>query len=178
VDAALAHLHEVKVPEQVPRPLTSYPSCPGGAAFVHDVLVRWLPATGLAAGERAAARGTSPTHRKWRSGICPDDPGVDEQLCIQCGKWCCLPARGDPPRFTTRRCWPGSGDLQSAKPKWKNMDQELYTLQWAGDCTGCSCASRSAGEEQERSKHKAINMEMQAPALEPEAKNWSSSSPA
>ncbi len=55
--------------------------------------------------------------------------------------------------------------FKSAKPKWKNMDQELYTLQVAPeDCTGCKlCVEICPVKSKSEAKHKAINMEMQAP---------------
>jgi pyruvate-ferredoxin/flavodoxin oxidoreductase len=65
--------------------------------------------------------------------------------------------------------------FKSAKPKWKGMDQELYTLQVAPeDCTGCSlCVEICPAKSKSEAKHKAINMELQAPLRTPEALNWS-----
>ena len=55
------------------------------------------------------------------------------------------------------------------------MEQELYTLQVAPeDCTGCTlCVEICPVKSKSEAKHKAINMEMQAPLREAEAKNWS-----
>ena len=54
------------------------------------------------------------------------------------------------------------------------MEQELYTLQVAPeDCTGCTlCVEICPVKSKSEAKHKAINMEMQAPLREAEVKNW------
>ena len=54
------------------------------------------------------------------------------------------------------------------------MDSELYTLQVAPeDCTGCTlCVEICPVKSKSEAKHKAINMEMQAPLREAEVKNW------
>jgi pyruvate-ferredoxin/flavodoxin oxidoreductase len=64
--------------------------------------------------------------------------------------------------------------LQWAKPKWKGMEQDRYTLQVAPeDCTGCAvcveiCPVKSKGD----ASHKAINMAPQTPLREAERANW------
>src|ERR1039458_578097 len=47
-------------------------------------------------------------------------------------------------------------------------------VEGAEDCTGCTlCVEICPVKSKSEAKHKAINMEMQAPLREPEAKNWS-----
>ena len=181
VDAALAHLHEVKVPEQVSASFDILPIMPREApAFVHDVLGAMaaghgdaLPVSALPPG------GTFPTATaKWeKRNIAQMIPVWDEQLCIQCGK-CVLVCPHAVIRakvYDQALLAKAPATFKSAKPKWKNMDQELYTLQVAPeDCTGCTlCVEICPVKSKSEAKHKAINMEMQAPLREPEAKNWS-----
>jgi pyruvate-ferredoxin/flavodoxin oxidoreductase len=180
VDAALAHLHEVKVPEQVSASFDILPIMPSQApAFVHDVLGAMasghgdsLPVSALPPG------GTFPTATaKWeKRNIAQMIPVWDEQLCIQCGK-CVLVC---PHAVIRAKVYDQSllasapATFKSAKPKWKSMEQELYTLQVAPeDCTGCTlCVEICPVKSKSEAKHKAINMEMQAPLREAEASNW------
>ncbi len=104
-------------------------------------------------------------------------PVWDEQLCIQCGK-CVLVCPHAVIRakvYDQTLLADAPATFKSAKPKWKNMDSELYTLQVAPeDCTGCTlCVEICPVKSKSEAKHKAINMEMQAPLRETEAKNWS-----
>ncbi|HVJ09798.1 MAG TPA: pyruvate:ferredoxin (flavodoxin) oxidoreductase [Acidisarcina sp.] len=180
VDAALAHLHEVKVPATVTATFEILPTIPAKApAFVRDVLGRIadghgdeLPVSALPAG------GTFPTATaQWeKRNIAQIIPVWDKDLCIQCGK-CVMVcphavirakvfdaplAAGAPPTF------------KSVKAKWRGMEQDLYSLQVAAeDCTGCKlCVEVCPVKSKSEAKHKAINMEMQAPLREAERENW------
>ncbi|MGD0681749.1 MAG: thiamine pyrophosphate-dependent enzyme, partial [Terracidiphilus sp.] len=64
--------------------------------------------------------------------------------------------------------------LQWAKPKWKGMEQDHYTLQVAPeDCTGCAvCVDVCPVKSKSDASHKAINMAPQAPLREAERANW------
>ena len=181
VDAALTHLHEVKVPGKVSASFDILPIMPSEApVFVHDVLGAMaaghgdsLPVSALPPG------GTFPTATaKWeKRNIAQMIPVWDEELCIQCGK-CVLVCPHAVIRakvYDQALLANAPATFKSAKPKWKNMEQELYTLQVAPeDCTGCTlCVEICPVKSKSEAKHKAINMEMQAPLREPEAKNWS-----
>ena len=65
-----------------------------------------------------------------------------------------LPARGDSRQGLRARSWATRrpATFKWAKPKWKAMEQQRYTLQVAPeDCTGCARVRGSLpGEEQER----------------------------
>jgi pyruvate-ferredoxin/flavodoxin oxidoreductase len=180
VDAALAHLHPVKLPEKITASFDILPIIPAAApAFVHDVLGAIasghgdsLPVSAMPAG------GTFPTGTaQWeKRNIAQMIPVWDKDLCIQCGK-CVLVC----PHAVIRAKVYDEAMLQqapptfkSAKPKWRGMEQELYTLQVAPeDCTGCRiCVEVCPVKSKSEAKHKAINMEMQAPLREAEAKNW------
>jgi pyruvate-ferredoxin/flavodoxin oxidoreductase len=180
VDAALSHLHEVNVPEKTAAMFDILPMLPREApAFVHDVLGEMaagrgdlLPVSALPPG------GTFPTGTsKWeKRNIAQMIPVWDEQLCIQCGK-CVLVCPHAVIRakvYDSALAANAPETFKSAKPKWKNMDQELYTLQVAPeDCTGCTiCVEVCPVKSKSEAKHKAINMEMQAPLRDTEVKNW------
>ncbi len=180
VDAALAHLHQVTVPEKVSATFDILPMLPLEApAFVHEVLGAMaaghgdlLPVSALPPG------GTFPTGTsKWeKRNIAQMIPVWDEELCIQCGK-CVMVC---PHAVIRAKVYDGAlladapATFKSAKPKWKNMDSELYTLQVAPeDCTGCKlCVEICPVKSKSEAKHKAINMEMQAPLRDTEVKNW------
>jgi pyruvate-ferredoxin/flavodoxin oxidoreductase len=180
VDAALAHLHQVTVPEKVSATFDILPMLPlESPAFVHEVLGVMaaghgdlLPVSALPPG------GTFPTGTsKWeKRNIAQMIPVWDEELCIQCGK-CVMVC---PHAVIRAKVYDGAlladapGTFKSAKPKWKNMESEFYTLQVAPeDCTGCKlCVEICPVKSKTEAKHKAINMEMQAPLREAEVKNW------
>ncbi len=180
VDAALSHLHQVKVPDKVSATFDLLPMLPPEAPeFVRGVLGEMasgrgdlLPVSALPPG------GTFPTGTsQWeKRNIAQMIPVWDEELCIQCGK-CVLVC----PHAVIRAKVFDAGlmanaptTFKSAKPKWKNMEQELYSLQVAPeDCTGCQvCVEICPVKSKSEAKHKAINMEMQAPLREEEVKNW------
>jgi pyruvate-ferredoxin/flavodoxin oxidoreductase len=181
VDAAVAALHQVKVPEKACATFDILPMLPREApTFVHDVLGEMaagrgdlLPVSALPPG------GTFPTATsQWeKRNIAQMIPVWDEELCIQCGK-CVLVC---PHAVIRAKVFDGAllanapATFKTAKPKWKGMDQELYSLQVAPeDCTGCRvCVEICPVKSKSEAKHKAINMEMQAPLREAEAKNWS-----
>jgi pyruvate-ferredoxin/flavodoxin oxidoreductase len=64
--------------------------------------------------------------------------------------------------------------FQWAKPKWRAMEQDRYTLQVAPeDCTGCAvCVEVCPVKSKSDASHKAINMAPQAPLRESERENW------
>jgi len=181
VDAALAHLHQVKVPEMVSATFDILPMLPREApAFVHDVLGEMaagrgdlLPVSALPPG------GTFPTGTaQWeKRNIAQMIPVWDEELCIQCGK-CVLvcPHAVIRAKVYSPELLTGAPEtFKSVQPKWKGMEQELYTLQVAPeDCTGCHiCVEICPVKSKTDAGHRALNMEMQAPLREAEVKNWS-----
>ncbi|MGA7885953.1 MAG: pyruvate:ferredoxin (flavodoxin) oxidoreductase [Acidobacteriaceae bacterium] len=180
VDAALAHLHEVKVPDKITASFDILPAIPAAAPrFVHDVLGAMaagygdrLPVSALPAG------GTFPTGTaKWeKRNIAQFIPVWDEELCIQCGK-CVMVC---PHAVIRAKVYDGSllpgapATFKSAKPKWRGMDGELYTLQVsAEDCTGCQlCVEVCPAKSKADPAHKALNMEPQQPLRVAERGNW------
>ncbi|MGA8529246.1 MAG: pyruvate:ferredoxin (flavodoxin) oxidoreductase [Acidobacteriaceae bacterium] len=180
VDAALAHLHEVKPPESVTATFDILPVIPATAPpFVHDVLGAMaagygdkLPVSALPAG------GTFPTGTaKWeKRNIAQFIPVWDEQLCIQCGKcvMVCPHAVIRAKVYDSALLPSAPVTFKSAKPKWRGMDDELYTLQVSPeDCTGCQlCVEVCPAKSKADPAHKALNMAPQQPLRVPERANW------
>jgi pyruvate-ferredoxin/flavodoxin oxidoreductase len=181
VDAALDHLHEVKVPGEVTSGFDVRRAVPEEAPeFVQKVTAKIIAGEGDALPVSAfPVDGTFPSATaQWeRRNIALEIPVWDEELCIQCGK-CVLvcphatirakvyePAllAGAPPTF------------KSSPARWKEFKDLKYTLQVAPeDCTGCGlCVQVCPAKSKTEVKHKAINMEPQPPLREQEVANWS-----
>src|SRR5439155_9798156 len=64
--------------------------------------------------------------------------------------------------------------FKTAQPCWREFASLRYTLQVAPeDCTGCRlCVEICPAKSKSEVKHKAINMEMQAPLRQQESANW------
>jgi len=180
VDAALAHLHEVKVPEKVTALFDMLPAVsPHAPQFVRDVLGVIVTGNGDSLPVSAMPiDGTFPTGTaQWeKRNIAKEIPVWDEELCIQCGK-CVLVCphaviRAKVYDSTLLKDAPPS--FKSSKPRWREFETMRYTLQVAPeDCTGCRlcvevCPSKSKSEV----KYKAINMQDQTPLRKPESANW------
>ena len=180
VDSALAHLHEVKIPEAAGGGIQMRPPVPASAPdFVQKVTARMLAGEGdLLPVSALPVDGTFPTGTsRWeKRNIALSIPVWDEELCIQCGK-CVLVCPHSVIRAKIYE--PGSlngapAQFKSAKPRWKEFEHLRYTLQVAPeDCTGCSlCVEVCPVKSKSEVKHKAINMEPQAPLRQQETANW------
>jgi len=180
VDAALAHLHKVELPAAPSSEFDLIPSIsPAAPEFVRIVLGEiaagrgdQLPVSALPAG------GTFPTGTaQWeKRNIAQFIPEWDKDLCIQCGK-CVMVC---PHAVIRAKVYsPELGDkapatFKWAKPKWKGMEADRYTLQVAPeDCTGCAvCVDVCPVKSKSDASHKAINMASQEPLREAERENW------
>jgi pyruvate-ferredoxin/flavodoxin oxidoreductase len=180
VDAALDHLHEVKVPGQVTSLFDIRPAVPANAPdFVQRVTAKIIAGEGDDLPVSALPPdGTFPTATaQWeKRNIALEIPEWDQELCIQCGK-CVLvcPHSVIRAKVYDDSYLAGSPDTFKAVPaRWKDMKDRKFTLQVAPeDCTGCTlcvqvCPSKSKSEV----KHRAINMVAQPPLREAEAANW------
>ena len=180
VDAALDHLHEVKVPPAVSSTFDLRPYVPAAAPeFVQKVIAR------IVAGEGdelpvslMPIDGTYPTATaQWeRRNIALEIPAWDENLCIQCGK-CVLvcPHAVIRAKVYDEKCLAGAPPTFKAVPaRWKDMKDRKYTLQVAPeDCTGCAlCIEACPAKNKSEVKLRAINMVAQPPIRESEAANW------
>ncbi|MDE3188262.1 MAG: pyruvate:ferredoxin (flavodoxin) oxidoreductase [Acidobacteriota bacterium] len=180
VDAALAHLEKVELPASASSEFDLVPAISSKAPkFVHDVLGEiaagrgdLLPVSAIPAGG-AFPTGTSQWEKR---NIAQFIPVWDKDLCIQCGK-CVMVC---PHAVIRSKVYsPELGDkapatFQWARPKWRGMEQDRYTLQVAPeDCTGCGvCVEVCPAKSKSDASHKAINMTPQAPLREPERENW------
>jgi pyruvate-ferredoxin/flavodoxin oxidoreductase len=180
VDAALAHLHEVKLPAQATSKLYLEPPVSSAAPdFVQKVTARIIAGEGdLLPVSALPVDGTFPTGTaQWeKRNIALEIPIWDEQLCIQCGK-CVLVCPHSVIRakiYEPELLAKAPSGFKFAKPKWKEFESLRYTLQVAPeDCTGCTlCVQVCPAKSKTEVKHKAINMAPQAPLRVPERENW------
>ena len=180
VDAALAHLHKVELPAAASSEfdLTGVIS-DKAPKFVHDVLGMiaegkgdLVPVSAIPAGG-AYPSGTAQWEKR---NIAQFIPVWDKDLCIQCGKcvMVCPHAVIRAKVYEAELADKAPATFKWAKPKWKGMEQERYTLQMAPeDCTGCAvCVEVCPVKNKSDASKKAINMAPQAPLREPERDNW------
>jgi pyruvate-ferredoxin/flavodoxin oxidoreductase len=180
VDHALAHLEKVELPSAANSNFDIVGVISGNAPkFVHDVLGKIaagqgdsLPVSAIPAGG-AFPTGTTQWEKR---NIAQFIPVWDKDLCIQCGKcvMVCPHAVIRSKVYSAELGDKSPATFQWAKPKWKGMEQDRYTLQVAPeDCTGCAvCVEVCPVKSKSDASHKAINMAPQAPLREPERDNW------
>jgi pyruvate-ferredoxin/flavodoxin oxidoreductase len=180
VDQALSHLHQVKVPEKVSAVFDMLPPVPLRApAFVRSVVGTIIAGNGDSLPVSALPiDGTFPTATaQWeKRNIAQQIPVWDTELCIQCGK-CVLVC---PHAVIRAKVYDSShlanapATFKSSKPRWREFETLRYSLQVAPeDCTGCRmCVEVCPAKSKSEVKHKAINMEAQAPLRQPESANW------
>ena len=180
VDAALSHLHEVKVPAAATSTFDMRPPVPANAPdFVRKFTARIIAGEGDDLPVSAMPiDGTFPSGTtQWeKRNIALDIPEWDQELCIQCGK-CVLVCPHAVIRakvYTPAQAEGAPATFKSVPARWKDFKEMKYTLQVAPeDCTGCAlCVAVCPAKSKSEVKHKAINMAPQAPLREPEAANW------
>ncbi len=180
VDAALDHLHEVKVPDRVTAQFDIRPPVPAAAPeFVQRVTARIIAGEGDDLPVSALpVDGTFPlSTAQWeKRNIALEIPEWDQDLCIQCGK-CVLVC---PHSVIRAKVYDDSylggapATFKAVAARWKDMKDRKYTLQVAPeDCTGCTlCVQVCPAKSKSEVKHRAINMVAQPPIRESEAANW------
>jgi pyruvate-ferredoxin/flavodoxin oxidoreductase len=180
VDHALAHLEKVELPAAATSEFDLIPSISGKAPeFVRNVLGEiaaghgdLLPVSAIPAGG-AFPTGTAQWEKR---NIAQFIPVWDKDLCIQCGKcvMVCPHAVIRSKVYSAELADKASATFQWAKPKWKAMEQDHYTLQVAPeDCTGCAlCVEVCPVKSKSDASHKAINMAPQLPLRDAERENW------
>ncbi|HXY00987.1 MAG TPA: pyruvate:ferredoxin (flavodoxin) oxidoreductase, partial [Candidatus Limnocylindrales bacterium] len=180
VDEALSHLHEVAVPDKVTAVFDMLPPVAERApVFVRDVLGTIIAGNGDSLPvSLMPLDGTFPTATaQWeKRNIAQEIPVWDTELCIQCGK-CVLVCPHAVIRakvFDSSQLAGAPPTFKSSKARWREFETLRYSLQVAPeDCTGCRlCVEVCPAKSKSEVKHKAINMEPQAPLREPESKNW------
>jgi pyruvate-ferredoxin/flavodoxin oxidoreductase len=180
VDQTLSHLHEVAVPSVATSSLRVLPPVPERAlGFVRDLIGPMIAGCGDALPVSAMpVDGTFPTGTAmWeKRNIAQQIPVWDEQLCIQCGK-CVLVCPHAVIRakvYDSLLLGGAPAGFKSEKPRWREFENLRYTLQVSPeDCTGCElCVEVCPVKSKSESKHKAVNMQPQAPLREAESANW------
>ena len=180
VDAALAHLHEIAVPETSSGAIEITDKVPVDAPeFVRKVTAEMIAGRGdLLPVSAFPEDGTYPvgTSRWEKRNIAQDVPVWEPDLCIECGK-CVMVC----PHSTIRAKVCSPGDLVEAPPgfksmpaKWREFPEKLYTIQVAvEDCTGCQlCVEVCPAKDKSNVSRKALNMQPQLPLRESERVNW------
>ncbi|MFZ5806378.1 MAG: pyruvate:ferredoxin (flavodoxin) oxidoreductase [Verrucomicrobiota bacterium] len=179
VDAALAHLHEVKIPENITGPNVRPIVSPQSPEFVRNVTAQIMAEHGdMLPVSAMPADGTFPTGTsQWeKRGLALDIPVWDSEICIQCGK-CVMVC----PHSCIRSKIFDSNENQnlpegflSCKAKWKEIPDAQFTIQVAGeDCTGCTlCTEVCPAKNKTQEGRKAINMASYAPIKEHTQKTW------
>jgi pyruvate-ferredoxin/flavodoxin oxidoreductase len=180
VDHALAHLEKVELPSAASSEFDLIPAISSHAPkFVYDVLGQiaagqgdLLPVSAIPAGG-AFPTGTSQWEKR---NIAQFIPVWDKDICIQCGKcvMVCPHAVIRSKVYSPELADKAPATFQWAKPKWRGMEQDRYTLQVAPeDCTGCGvCVDVCPVKSKSDTSKKAINMMPQAPLRETERENW------
>ncbi len=180
VDQAVAHLHEVAIPAAASatrkRPPVVSELAPD---FVQKVTAVMLAGKGdLLPVSAFPVDGTWPVGTaKWeKRNIAREIPVWDPKVCIQCNQ-CALvcPHAAIRAKAYEPAALAGPPETFKSTP-YKGADHKgkLFTIQVAPeDCTGCNlCVNVCPAKDRTNPKHKAINMEPQAPLREPERANY------
>ena len=180
VDAALAHLREVDVPQTAGSTIHLASKVPLNAPeFVQNVTAEMIAGRGdLLPVSAFPEDGTYPvgTTRWEKRNIALDVPVWEPDLCIECGK-CVMVC----PHSTIRAKVCSPGDLadapqgfKSMPAKWREFPDKLYTIQVAvEDCTGCRlCVEVCPAKDKSNVSRKALNMQPQLPLRDSERVNW------
>jgi pyruvate-ferredoxin/flavodoxin oxidoreductase len=180
VDASLAHLFEVKVPEKVTSSITRRAPVPADAPqFIVESLGPIIANEGDELPvSKMPVDGTFPTGSAAfeKRNISLEIPVWEPDLCIQCGK-CAMVC----PHAVIRMKVYDPALLAEAPATFKSMDAKFkelpgtkFTIQVAPeDCTGCAlCVEACPAKDKTQPSRKAINMAPQPPLREAEAENW------
>lgn len=180
VDAALAHLHAVPVPERADGERRRPPAVPPEAPeFVQRVTAVMLAGKGDALPVSAfPPDGTWPLgSARWeKRNIAEEIPSWDPALCIQCNQcaFVCPHAAIRAKVYSPSALADAPAEFQTAAYRAPDFSGLAYTLQVAAeDCTGCRlCVEICPAKERTNPRHKAIDMVPQRPLRERERRNF------
>jgi len=180
VDAALAHLHEITVPETATSSIEEMQLISNEAPdFVRAVTTEIIAGRGDELPVSAfPLDGTYPVGTaQWeKRNIALEVPVWEEDLCIECGK-CVFVC----PHSAIRAKVCDESDLANApegfkriSAKWREMPDKLYTLQVAvEDCTGCQlCVEVCPAKDKKDPSRRSLNMRPQLPLRDSGRANW------
>jgi pyruvate-ferredoxin/flavodoxin oxidoreductase len=180
VDAALAYLHQVKVPDRATSvfemPTVVPPEAP---KFVQEVTAKIIAGEGESLPVSAMpVDGTFPTATaQWeKRDIALEVPVWESDVCIQCGK-CVLvcPHAVIRSKIYDESVLAGAPEtFKYTSARWKGLKDRKYSLQVAvEDCTGCAlCVEVCPAKDKSQVGRKAINMQPKLPLREQEKENW------
>ncbi len=180
VDATLANLHEVAVPEKVTAVHGQLPMVPDHApAFLKQVTAVMMSYKGDTLPVSVfPVDGTWPTATtQWeKRTIAQDIPIWDPDVCIQCNKCAlvCPHAAIRAKVYEPKVLDHAPGTFRSTDYKGKDFQGHKFTIQVAPqDCTGCGlCVNYCPAKNKADPKNKAINMQPLLDRLEDEKANY------
>jgi pyruvate-ferredoxin/flavodoxin oxidoreductase len=180
VDATLANLFEMAVPDAVTSAIELPPAVPAEApAFVQDVTAVMIKGDGdLLPVSALPVDGTYPTATtQWeKRNIALEVPVWDPDVCIQCGKcvYVCPHAVIRSKLIEPEMLADAPESFLTSNSRFREFPDQKYTLQVAvEDCTGCQlCVEVCPAKNKQAVGRKAINMEPQLPLREEGARNW------
>ncbi|HLK61453.1 MAG TPA: pyruvate:ferredoxin (flavodoxin) oxidoreductase, partial [Chthonomonadaceae bacterium] len=183
VDAALAHLHSVRIPDTLnalPAEAAAPSVVPEDAPeFVRRVTAEIMAGRGdLLPVSALPADGTYPSGTaQWeKRNIALESPVWEPDLCIQCGKCMLVCPHGViRAKVCEETALAGAPETFKTMPaKFKEFPGQLYTIQVSvADCTGCTlCVEVCPAKDKSKASRKALNMAPQRPLREPEGRNW------
>ncbi len=167
VDAAVAGLHEVRIPDAATGDRHVLPPVPASAPeFVQRVTAKMIAGQGdLLPVSAFPIDGTFPTDTaRWeKRSIAHEIPIWDPSICIDCAK-CALVCPHAAIRMKVFEPSALDGAPEGFRDKeWKSREQPgmRMTIQVApDDCTGCGiCVDVCPAHSKEQVKHRSINME-------------------
>jgi pyruvate-ferredoxin/flavodoxin oxidoreductase len=180
VDKALANLHEVLVPGEATARRTRPPVISALAPdFMQRVTALMIAGKGdLLPVSAFPVDGTWPVGTaKWeKRNLAPEIPVWDSKVCIQCNQ-CALVC----PHAAIRAKVYEAASLGDAPQTFKSTPYrgaeykgKMFTIQVAPeDCTGCSlCVNVCPAKDRTNPRHKAINMQPQAPLRDAARANY------
>ncbi|QUS60938.1 pyruvate:ferredoxin (flavodoxin) oxidoreductase [Synechocystis sp. PCC 7338] len=181
VDATLAYLYEVLIPDVVSEDAVAMqPVVPDNApVFVREVLGKIMARQGDDLPVSALpCDGTYPTGTtQWeKRNVGQEIPVWDPDVCVQCGK-CVIVC----PHAVIRAKVYNEQELANAPVSFKSTNAKdhdwqgsKFTIQVAAeDCTGCGiCVDVCPAKNKSQPRLRAINMEPQLPLREQERTNW------
>ena len=180
VEEALAHLHEVNIPEAADSTFDVAAVVPNTAPdFVKHVLGPIIAGHGDQLPVSAfPIDGTYPVGTAaWeKRNIALEVPVWEQDLCIQCGKCIMVcPHSTIRAKVCDKAALAGAPEgFRSMPAKWRELGEKAYTIQVAvEDCTGCRlCVEVCPAKDKSNVSHKALNMADQLPLREKGREWW------